>query len=139
MGGSRGEIEMLLMRATYPFPPASANPKAKIPKALAGLLRCEYASLMLPSSPSFSGWRALLGGKTSSNPGDNHDGHDDERRGPACGAARGRVDQIERSGSAQGLHSRMRGTGEDRRQRLPRGSQNERRSGVGPLQRAGDG
>ena len=36
------------------------------------------------------------------------DGHDDERRGAACGAARGGLGQAERSGSAEGLHSRLR-------------------------------
>src|SRR5215831_10799965 len=77
---------------------------------------------------------ALLGERvTTAIPGGPH-GNDNERGSPASGFAGGGVGQAERPRSAESLHPRLRGAGEDRRARLSRGRQNEGRAGIGTLQ-----
>jgi hypothetical protein len=54
------------------------------------LLRCEYASPLIPRSPFFCATRALLGESCDEGGKESRErthGHDDERRGAVGGAA----------------------------------------------------
>src|ERR1700738_4134705 len=54
MGTSRGDRGGLMIRATYPFPPASANLQVLAASISADVLRCEYASLIVLTALPFA-------------------------------------------------------------------------------------
>jgi carbon monoxide dehydrogenase subunit G len=99
IGASRGERDVLICAR-----PNHSGLSLPMPLSVRPCCTCEYASLIASGGLPF-GPAVLYLGEIGLRRSRRHPhGHDDERRSPACGAARGRVGQAERSGSAEGLH-----------------------------------